>query len=32
MNWQNLYSFLDLKGSKTKPFGAAHTYTTNVGE
>ena len=31
-NCQNLYPFLDQNGSKTIPFGAAHTYIPYIGE
>ena len=29
---QNLYPFSDQNGSKTIPFGAAHTYIADIGE
>ena len=31
-NCQNLYPFSDQNGSKTIPFGAAHTYIPYIGE
>ena len=31
-NCQNLYPFSDQNGSKTIPFGAAHTYISYIGE
>ena len=31
-NYQNLYPFSDQNGSKTIPFGAAHTYIPYIGE
>ena len=31
-NYQNLYPISDQNGSKTIPFGAAHTYTPYIGE
>ena len=31
-NCQNLYPFSDQNGSKTIPFGAAHTYIAYIGE
>ena len=31
-NCQNLYPFSDQNGSKTIPFGAAHTYIPSIGE
>ena len=31
-NGQNLYPFSDQNGSKTIPFGAAHTYIAYIGE
>ena len=31
-NYQNLYPFSDLNGSKTIPLGAAHTYIPYIGE
>ena len=31
-NCQNLYPFSDQNGSKTIPFGAAHTYIHYIGE
>ena len=31
-NCQNLYPISDQRGSKTKPFGAAHTYITYIRE
>jgi len=31
-NGQNLYPILDQNGSKTIPFGAAHTYIANIKE
>ena len=31
-NCQNLYPFSDQTGSKTIPFGAAHTYIPYIGE
>ena len=31
-NFQSLYPFSDQNGSKTIPFGAAHTYIPYIGE
>ena len=31
-NGENLYSFSDQNGSKTIPFGAAHTYIADIGK
>ena len=31
-NGQNLHPFSDQNGSKTIPFGAAHTYIADIGE